>query len=70
MNINRDVVYIISLILIIVNIVILNKKQFPKYTGTSVFNLVFLLCSIIVLHKNIYIGFFVLLTYLNINRLV
>ena len=65
---NKDLVYLISFILIIINTIIVNKKQLPLYTKTILFRLVFMICLVIVLEYNIFIGFFVALSYLLINN--
>ena len=65
---NKDLVYLISFILIIINTLIVNKKQLPLYTKTKLFRFVFLICLVIVLEYNIFIGFFVALSYLLINN--
>ena len=65
---NKDFVYLISFILIIINTIIVNKKQIPLYTKTILFRLVFMICLVIVLNYNIFIGFFVALSYLLINN--
>jgi len=65
---NKDLVYLISLILIIINTIIVNKKSLPVYTKTILFRIVFLICFMIILKYNIFIGFFVGLSYLFINN--
>jgi hypothetical protein len=65
---NKDLVYLISFILIIINTIIVNKKQIPLYTKTILFRLVFMICLVVVLNYNIFIGFFVALSYLLINN--
>jgi len=64
--INKDVVYIVSLILIIINCIIYDK-ELPNYTKTIYFHILFLICTLAILHENIYLGFFLGVTYLNIN---
>ena len=70
LNINRDIVYIVSFVLILVNLVLINKdeKRMPLYTKSPIFHLIYMICLVVSLKKNIYIGFFVGLTYLNIIR--
>ena len=65
---NKDIVYIISLILIIINCIIYKKTILPKYKKNIIFKLILLLCIMIVLHYNIYIGFVLSTTYLIINN--
>lgn len=65
---NKDLVYLISFILIIINTIIVNKKQLPLYTKTILFRIVFMICLVIVLEYNIFIGFFLALSYLLINN--
>ena len=65
---NKDLVYLISFILIIINTIIVNKKEIPLYTKTILFRLVFMICLVVVLNYNIFIGFFVALSYLLINN--
>lgn len=64
--INKDVVYIVSFILIIINSIIYNITNIPTYTNTIMFKLIFLICTTIILHYNIYIVFFLCITYLNV----
>ena len=63
---NKDIVYILSFILIIINCIIYNKQKLPNYTNSIIFKLLFVSCLTIVLHYNIYIGFFLGITYVNI----
>jgi len=65
---NKDIVYIVSLILIIINCIIYKKTVLPNYKNNIIFKLIFLLCITIVLHYNIYIGFILSTTYLIINN--
>jgi len=70
MIINKDIVYIVSFGLIIFNSIILNNKKIPFYTKHPLFHIIFMLCLVIILEYNIYIGFFVAVTYLNINSIL
>jgi len=63
---NKDIVYIVSFILIVINCIIYNKEKLPYYKNSILFKLIFLTCLTIMLHYNIYIGFFLSITYLNI----
>jgi hypothetical protein len=70
MIVNKDIVYIVSFILIILNCIILNNNNRPFYTKHPLFHFIFMLCLVVILEYNIYIGFFVTVTYLNINSII
>ena len=63
---NKDIVYIVSFILIIINCIVYNKQKLPYYKNYVIFKFIFLSCLTIILHYNIYIGFFLGITYVNI----
>jgi len=65
--INKDIVYILCFILIIINCIIYNKNNIPLYTKTPLFKLIFLLCILIIANYNLYIATFLSITFLNLN---
>ena len=65
---NKDIIYIVSLLLIIINYILYNKNNLPVYIHNPIFKLIFMTCLIIVLEYNIYIGFFIAMSYLIINK--
>jgi hypothetical protein len=65
--INKDIVYIVCFILIIINC-ILYKKTKPVYINTPIFKILFLICTILLSYLNIYIGTFLGITFLTIYQ--
>ena len=65
--INKDIVYIICFILIIVNCIIYNAEK-PVYVKHPIFKILFLVCTTILSYLNIYIGVFLGITYLSIYQ--
>ena len=67
---NKDLIYILCSLLIIVNIIMSNKNEFPFYINSNYFNILFLLLIVIILlsdKNNIYFGLFLSITYLIVN---
>lgn len=65
---NKDIVYIVSLLLIIINYILYNKKTLPLYVDSPIFKIIFMICITLILEYNIYIGFFIVMSYLIINN--
>ena len=65
--INKDIVYIVCFILIIINC-ILYKKTNPLYINNPIFKILFLICTILLSYLNIYIGTFLGITFLTIYQ--
>lgn len=66
--INKDIVYIFSFLLIIVNLLIY-KNDTPEYFKNNVlFKLIFLMCILYLSHINIYLGVFLGITFLSLNQ--
>lgn len=62
---NKDFTYLIIFILIIISSIISQKKnQFPQYSQNPIFDIIILILTLLILHKNIYIGIFTVYTYL------
>ena len=68
MIINKDIVYIVCFILILINSILYNKQQKPIYVNNPIFKLVFLLCIMILSYLNIYIATFLAITFLTIYQ--
>jgi len=66
--INKDIVYIVCFILIIINCIIYNKPNKPNYITHPLFKLIFIVCLTIVAHYSLYIGVFLGITFLTINQ--
>jgi len=64
--INKDIVYIVCFILIIINCIIYSKNNIPTYTKSIIFKIIFLLCMLVISNYNLYIGTFLGITFLNI----
>ena len=65
---NKDIIYIVSLLLIIINYILYNKTNLPLYIHHPIFKLIFMICLVVILEYNIYIGFFIAMSYLIINN--
>lgn len=65
---NKDIIYIVSLLLIIINYILYNKTSLPVYIHHPIFKLIFMICLVVILEYNIYIGFFIAMSYLIINN--
>lgn len=66
---NMDVVYVISFMIILMCAYKVHiNTTLPKYTKTVPFNLVFLLCIVVILHHNLIIGTMLSILYLTINQ--
>ena len=66
--INKDIIYIVCFILIIINCIIYNKHELPIYINSPIFKLIFLICTTILSYLNIYIGVFLGITFLTIYQ--
>jgi hypothetical protein len=66
--INKDIVYIVCFILIIINCIIYTNHERPIYINNSIFKLIFLICTTILSYLNIYIGTFLGITFLTIYQ--
>ena len=66
--INKDIVYIVCFILIIINCIIYNNTERPIYINNPIFKLIFLICTTILAYLNIYIGTFLGITFLTIYQ--
>ena len=66
--INKDIVYIFSFLLIILNLVIYNKDVPDYFKNNIVFKLIFLLLILYLAHINIYLGVFLGITFLSLNQ--
>jgi hypothetical protein len=66
--INKDIVYIFSFLLIIINLLIY-KREVPEYFKNNiVFKLIFLIWILYLAHINIYLGVFLGITFLSLNQ--
>ena len=62
---NKDFTYLVIFVLIFISAIISQKKnQLPEYTKTKVFDLIMFINILLILHRNVYIGIFVVYTYL------
>ena len=68
MNI-KDQTYIASFIIIVLNVILYKKEKLPSYTKKPLFQLIYLLCLLVILDYNNIIGFFIAMTYLIINKI-
>jgi len=66
--INKDIVYIVCFILILINCIVYNKKTKPPYINNFLFKLVFLFCIMILSYLNIYISTFLGIIFLTIYQ--
>jgi len=65
--INKDIVYIVCFLLIVINCLIYNYDV-PEFLESTIFKLILLILILIMAHKNIYIGFFLGITFLSLNQ--
>ena len=65
--INKDIVYIVCFLLIVINCLIYNYDV-PEFFESNIFKLILLILLLIVANKNIYIGFFLGITFLSLNQ--
>ena len=65
--INKDIVYIVCFILIVINCLIY-KYDVPDFLESNIFKLILLILTVIMANKNIYIGFFLGITFLSLNQ--
>jgi len=65
--INKDIVYIVCFILIVINCLIYNYDV-PEFLESNIFKLILLILILIMANKNIYIGFFLGITFLSLNQ--
>ena len=65
--INKDIVYIVCFILIVINCLIYNYNV-PEFLESNIFKLILLILILIMANKNIYIGFFLGITFLSLNQ--
>jgi len=68
MIINKDIVYIVCFILILINCILYNKQNKPIYINNPIFKLIFLFCIMILSYLNIYIATFLGITFLTIYQ--
>jgi hypothetical protein len=70
MIINKDLIYLICVLIIFCNVIIYNKtkNEFPKYSFNYLYKIIFLLLVVFIIMKNIYVGLFLSMTYLIINE--
>jgi len=66
--INKDIVYIVCFILILLNCILYNIKIRPKYIHNPIFKLLFLLYIMTLSNLNIYIATFFAITFLTIYQ--
>ena len=64
--INKDIVYIVCFLLIVINSLIYNN-DIPDFLESNIFKLILLVLTVIMANKNIYIGFFLGITFLSLN---
>ena len=65
---NKDFTYLMIFLIIFLSAIISQKKSpLPEYTRTFVFDIVMLINILLLLHINIYIGVFIVYTYLLIK---
>ena len=65
--INKDIVYIVCFILIVINCLIYTY-DIPEFLESNIFKLILLILILIMANKNIYIGFFLGITFLSLNQ--
>ena len=65
--INKDIVYIVCFILIVINCLIYNYDV-PEFLESNIFKLILLILIFKNSNKNIYIGFFLGITFLSLNQ--
>jgi len=65
--INKDIVYIVCFLLIVINSLIYNN-DIPEFLESNIFKLILLVLTVIMANKNIYIGFFLGITFLSLNQ--
>jgi hypothetical protein len=68
MIINKDLIYLICILIIICNVIIYNKNQLPKYSYNPLYRILLLLLVVFIIMNNIYIGLFLSMTYLIVNE--
>ena len=65
--INKDIVYIVCFLLIVINCLLYNYEV-PVFLESNIFKLILLILILIMANKNIYIGFFLGITFLSLNQ--
>jgi hypothetical protein len=65
--INKDIVYIVCFILIVINCLVYTYDV-PEFLESNIFKLILLILTVIMANKNIYIGFFLGITFLSLNQ--
>lgn len=65
--INKDIVYIVCFILIVINCLIYNYDV-PEFLESNICKLILLVLILIMANRNIYIGFFLGITFLSLNQ--
>ena len=66
--INKDIVYIICFIIIIINCLIYNSNKVPDFIDSPLFKAIYLGLILIIANINIYIGLFLGITFLSLNQ--
>ena len=66
--INKDIVYIVCFILIVINCLIYNSYDFPEFIDSPLFKAIYLVLTLIISNINIYIGLFLGITFLSLNQ--
>jgi hypothetical protein len=66
--INKDIVYIVCFILILINCILYNKQKKPVYINNPIFKLLFLVCIMTLSYLNLYISTFLAITFLTIYQ--
>ena len=65
--INKDIVYIVCFILIVINCLVYTYDV-PEFLESNIFKLILLVLILIMANQNIYIGFFLGITFLSLNQ--
>lgn len=70
MIINKDLIYLICVLIIFCNVIIYNKTKndLPTYSFNPLYKIIFLLLVVFIIMKNIYVGLFLSMTYLILNE--